>query len=398
MRLDEMIEPIDGFRACGIDSGLRAYFGKIPGPDLALIAAEGPCAAVGMFTTNRVRAAPVTLDEARLKHDPEHIQAVLINAACANACTGELGLRNAEQAAAWTAQALGIHPERVLVMSTGVIGVHLPMACFETGIPKAVEALHTDGWNDAAKAIMTTDTRPKRAYAEFSGIRMAGIAKGAGMIAPNMATLLSLVVTDAVIPVPLLRLALREAVEHSFNRIVIDGDMSTNDTVLLLASGVGGAHVTEEDFPEFTRGLTAICASLAQSIVRDGEGATRFIELRVKGARTAQEAHQIANTIAASPLVKTAFYGGDANWGRILAAAGRAGVEIDAGRLSLQFEDMELVRDGVPLDYDDERANHIAGHSELSVALDLGLGSAEATIWTCDLSHDYVTINGHYRT
>jgi glutamate N-acetyltransferase/amino-acid N-acetyltransferase len=398
MTLNAPTRTVKGFRASGIDAGLRAYFGKPSAPDLALIAADGPCTAAGVFTTNLVKAAPVLLDEARLKADPNNVRAVLINTASANACTGEIGLRHAEQSAAWTAESLGCKPEQVLVLSTGVIGVHLPMEQMQTGIPAAVSALRSDGWGDAACAIMTTDTRPKHAYAEGGGITVAGLAKGAGMIAPNMATMLSVVATDAVIATPLLRQALAEAADQSFNRIVVDGDMSTNDTLLVLASGAGGVAVTEKTQPEFTRLLTAVCMTLAESIVRDGEGATKLIRLEIRGARSIQEARQIGNTIATSPLVKTAFYGGDANWGRILAAAGRASVTLDPGQLSLWYDDLQLVANGMPLSYDDAQANVIASQPEVNVRLDLGLGDQQATVWTCDLSHDYVTINGHYRT
>jgi glutamate N-acetyltransferase/amino-acid N-acetyltransferase len=398
MTLDAPTRAVKGFRASGIDAGIRAYFGKPPALDLALVAADGPCTAAGVFTTNLVKAAPVILDEARLKADPNSVRAVLINTASANACTGKKGLQDAEQSAAWVAQALGCKPGQVLVMSTGVIGAHLPMEKMQTGIPAAVSALRPDGWDDAAHAIMTTDTRPKQAYAGRDGITIAGLAKGAGMIAPNMATLLSLVATDAVIAAPLLQKALAEAADQSFNRIVVDGDMSTNDTLLVLANGAGGVTVTEQTLPEFTQVLTAVCARLAESVVHDGEGATKFIALEITGARSVQEARQIGNAIATSPLVKTAFYGGDANWGRILAAAGRAGVLLDPCKLSLWYDNLQLVANGMPLDYEDARANAIAAQPEVNVRLDLGSGDRQVIIWTCDLSHEYVNINGHYRT
>ncbi len=394
----DSIQAVKGFRVCGIDAGLRAYFGRPSAPDLALVAADGLCSAAGVFTTNLVRAAPVILDEARIKSGASHIRAVLVNTASANACTGEQGLRNAEQSAAWTAQALGCQPEQVLVMSTGVIGTQLPMERLQQAIPAAAAALRADAWNDAARAIMTTDTRPKQAAATSGGFTIAGIAKGAGMIAPNMATMLSVIVTDAVITPPLLNRALHCAADHSFNRIVVDGDMSTNDTVLILANGASGVEITESSLVSFTISLTAVCETLAQAIVRDGEGATKFIELSVTGARSVEEARQIGNTIATSPLVKTAFYGGDANWGRILAAAGRAGVPLDQHKLSLWYEDLQLVANGTPPNYDEARANAIAAQSDVKVRLDLGQGDQQATIWTCDLSHDYVDINGHYRT
>jgi glutamate N-acetyltransferase/amino-acid N-acetyltransferase len=397
-RVRRSVRSVKGFRVCGIDAGLRAYFGKQPAPDLTLIASDQPCTAAGVFTTNRVKAAPVIFDEYQLQNHTNSIRAVLINTASANACTGEEGLRNAEQTVLWTAEALNCQPEEVLIMSTGVIGVQLPMIQMQSGIPVAVGALRPEGWADASRAIMTTDTQPKTATIEMDGITITGIAKGAGMIAPNMATMLSVIATDAVIAAPLLKRALDEATARSFNCIVVDGDMSTNDTVLALANGASGVEVTEAQYEHFAGALTAVCISLAQAIVKDAEGATRFITLQVLDAPSIEEARQVGNAIATSPLVKTAFYGGDANWGRIVAAAGRSGVEIDQYHLSLWYDDLQLVEDGTPLNYDQERANAIAAQPEVNVRLYLGMGDQEHTIWTCDLSHDYVDINGHYRT
>jgi glutamate N-acetyltransferase/amino-acid N-acetyltransferase len=393
-RVMRTITRVPGFSAGSADAGLR----RQPALDVALIVSDRPCTAAGVFTTNRVRAAPVLLDEARLRDTVEGYRAVLINAGCANACTGEQGMRNAAESAAWVGKALGCAPESVLVMSTGVIGTQLPMDRLQPGISAAARVLDPEGWHDASRAILTTDTQPKRARALHEGAVIAGIAKGAGMIAPNMATMLALVVTSAAVPPPLLDQALREAVAHSFNRIVVDGDMSTNDTVLVLANGASRVQVTPETLPAFTLKLTAVCVALAQAVVRDAEGATQFITLEITGAPDVASARQIGHTIATSPLVKTAFYGGDANWGRILAAAGRAGIALDPDRLALWYDDLQLVAAGAPLDYDEALANRIAGQSEVTVRLDLGLGEAAATIWTCDLSHDYVSINGHYRT
>jgi glutamate N-acetyltransferase/amino-acid N-acetyltransferase len=415
LQVKDTIDNVPGFRVGSVDAGLR----KQPAPDMALVVGEamyyGPCRAAGVFTTSQVKAAPVLLDMEQLTYNPERIRAVLINAGCANACTGEQGLANARQTAAWVAEAIGCKSEEVLVMSTGVIGTQLPMDKMQKGIAEAAKARRPDGWGDAAKAIMTTDTKPKMASVvvdcnlpdlsdfteppdEEPDFTIAGIAKGAGMIAPNMATMLSVIVTDVQISPSLLNKALRQATEQSFNRIVVDGDMSTNDTVLILASGLGMPVYDQATFDCFTEALTQVCANLAQKIVRDGEGVTKFIELQIVGAVSEAEAHQIGNTIATSPLVKTAFYGGDANWGRILAAAGRAGVELDQTKLSLWYDDLQLVANGTPLTYEEDRANALAGQPEVTVKLDLGRGSAEATIWTCDLSHDYVSINGHYRT
>ncbi len=394
LEVKDTIDSVRGFRVGSVDAGLR----KQPAPDLALIVAEQPCSAAGVFTTNRVKAAPVMISEAWLQSDPNHVRAVLVNAGCANACTGDQGLRNAEQTAVWVAKAIGCTQSDVLLMSTGVIGTQLPMDNMQQGITAAASALKPNGWHDASTAIMTTDTKPKRASVTTKGFTIAGIAKGAGMIAPNMATMLSVIATDADVPAEVLQKSLRKAADVSFNRIVIDGDMSTNDTVLLLASGASGVQISGSLARAFNEALTVVCQALAQGIVRDGEGVTRFITLNIVGARTQPEAQKIGNTIATSPLVKTAFYGGDANWGRILAAAGRAGVELDQTKLSLWYDDLQLVANGTPLNYDDNRANALAGQPEVTVKLDLGRGNAEATIWTCDLSHDYVSINGHYRT
>jgi glutamate N-acetyltransferase/amino-acid N-acetyltransferase len=392
--VQDEIRNVLGFRVSGIDAGLR----KQPAPDLALIVADSVCAAAGVFTTNKVKAAPVLLDQALLADHPERIRAVLVNAACANACTGEPGMVNARQTQAWVAQSIGCQADEVLVMSTGVIGVQLPMAKLGAGIPHAAAALSADNWAITARAIMTTDTHPKSASVTAHGYTIAGIAKGAGMIAPNMATLLSNVVTDAAIAPAMLRRALVEAAEKSFNRVVIDGDMSTNDTLLALASGVSGVTIDEATYPQFLAMLTAVCESLALKIVKDGEGVTRFITMQVKGAMNDADAKQIATTIATSPLVKTAFYGGDANWGRILAAAGRAGVPMDQACASLWYDDLQLVAKGLPLAYDEGRANALAGQPAVTVTLDLGMDGGAAVVWTCDLSHDYVSINGHYRT
>lgn len=390
----DTISRVAGFTVSSVDAGLR----KQPAPDVTLIATDRPVTAAGVFTTNQVKAAPVLVDQAILRTQASAIRAVLINAGCANACTGEPGMANARQSQAWVADRLGCQPEQVLVMSTGVIGTQLPMDKLHNGINAAATSLSAERWAEAAAGIMTTDTKPKQASVTARGFTVAGIAKGAGMIAPNMATMLACVVTDAQVPPDLLHRALVAAAGKSFNRVVIDGDMSTNDTLLALASGASGIKIDDEHFASFTYMLTAVCTNLAHKIVRDGEGVTRFIEVLVKGAASDTDARHIANTIATSPLVKTAFYGGDANWGRILAAAGRAGVPMDQQRASLWYDDLQLVAHGASLDYDEDRANKLAGQPEVKVTLDLGVGHGEASIWTCDLSHDYVSINGHYRT
>lgn len=394
---------VRGFMAAGVHCGLK------PGDalDLALVASDRPCAAAGVFTTNRVKAAPVRYDQAALARNPSGVRVVAINAGNANACTGAQGERNAARMAALAAEAVGAGAEAALVLSTGVIGVQMNMEAAARGIVAAAGRLSADGWRDAARAIMTTDTRPKASCRAVAGYRVGGVAKGAGMIAPNMATMLSMVVTDAALPPADLQRALAAAVGASFNRIVVDGDMSTNDTVLLLASGASGVAVEGGALAAFQDALTAVCVELAQDIVRDAEGATRFVTLRVTGAPDAGAARQIANAVATSPLVKTAIYGGDPNWGRVLAAAGRSGVPVEADRLALTLvscsgetrgQALQLVADGTPLDYDEARAVRLMSAPEIELRLELGMGDAETTVWTCDLSHEYVTINGHYRT
>jgi len=396
------ITSVPGFRAAGVHCGLKAGDEL----DLGLVVSEVPCRAAAVFTTNRVQAAPVLWDKEVIAISPEGVRAVVINSGCANACTGEQGLRDARQMARQVALAIGTGPHGVLVMSTGVIGQRLDMDKIGAGISAAVASLSAEGGHKPARAIMTTDTRPKEVAVrvEVAGRRVtiAGMCKGAGMIHPHMATLLGLILTDAAIAQPLLQQALRQAVEASFNRITVDGDMSTNDTVAVLANGLAGnEELRAENSPGYTgflQGLTFVATELAKGIVRDGEGASKFIEVQVRGARTEAEAKQAAMAVATSNLVKTAIYGKDPNWGRVICAVGYSGVEVDPDRLSLWFDDLHLVKDGQPYDVDEERAAEILSQDEITIAVDLGQGEAEATIWTCDLTHDYVTINAHYRT
>ncbi len=390
-----------GFRAAGVAVGIK----KNGNLDLALIASEADCVAAAVFTQNRVKAAPVIYDQ-QLMAAGHPLRAVVVNSGCANACTGEPGLRDCEEMARLTAEALSIAPQQVFVMSTGVIGVPLPMDKLRAGIPLAAQALSEDGLEAAARAIMTTDTVPKMAADDITvtgdekqgGPRMArlvGIAKGAGMIHPNMATLLAVVLTDAIVAPEVLKKALSNAVRKSFNRISVDGDTSTNDTLVVLANGTSGLQPTPLEFEIL---LTSICTDLAKQIVRDGEGATKFITIEVVGARDERMAENVGRTIARSPLVKTAFYGEDANWGRIIAAAGYSGEDVQPEKMSLWFGGVHVFAKGVPTSYAEAEATAAMKSREIVVRLDLGLGNASATIWTCDLSHDYVTINGKYRT
>lgn len=402
---------VPGFDAAGIAAGIK----KSGAPDLTLIASRVPCRAAATFTKNAFPAAPVLYDRRLLEFNATEVHGVVINAGCANACTGTPGDANARSMAEMVEQALGANDNTVFVMSTGVIGVQLPMDKLAKGVPQVVAALRPNGWADAARAIMTTDTRPKLVTrtVDIEGftVSLAGIAKGAGMIHPNMATMLSTIATDAAISQPLLQKALSAAVDLSYNRISIDGDTSTNDTVLVLANGMAGnPEITGEGsaFATFFAALTDISTELAQAIVRDGEGATKFVAIHVHGAKSKAEAHNAANTIATSPLVKTAFFGNDANWGRILAAAGRSGSTIDPTRCALfvtggpvpgeRMPELQLVAGGTPLPYAEADAAARFKQPEIDVRLDLGLGDGEATVWTCDLSHDYVSINGDYRS
>ncbi len=393
------IDSVKGFQVAGVHCGLKKE-GKL---DFALIVSDVPCTAAGVFTTNQVKAAPVLVDMERLKNHAHHIRAVAVNTGCANACTGQQGIDNALQTARWVAEAIGCDENEVLVLSTGVIGTQLSMDKIKQGIELAVSGLGANNWEAAARAIMTTDTRSKSASIQADGYQIAGISKGAGMIAPNMATMLGVMVADAAIEVDSLNRSLQAMTQSTFNRIVVDGDMSTNDTVLLLSNGASGvSNPVEGD------SLFAVGRKLAQDIVRDGEGITKFITLTVQGTPDIETAHQIANTIATSPLVKTAFYGNDANWGRIMAAAGRAGVAIDPqqsklwitpGEITERNEESLLLFDaGMPTGYSEERATVIFKNAEVSILLDCGMGDGFATVWTCDLSHDYVSINGSYRS
>jgi glutamate N-acetyltransferase / amino-acid N-acetyltransferase len=413
------ISPPRGFCFAGVACGLK----KTGGPDLALITSDRPCAAAAVFTRNRFPAAPVLYDRDLVAENPMRLRAVAINAGVANACTGDPGLADAEAMAQAAELALDLPARSCAVMSTGVIGPRLPMEKIEAGIRAAGAALSPEGWEAASRAIMTTDTRPKTAFRTAGGCTLFGMAKGAGMIHPDMATMLSVVVTDAVVTDAVATDAavapgaldgmLRAAVDAGFNCISVDGDTSTNDTVLVLANGAAGPV----DPAAFAAALTDLCTDLAQQIVRDGEGATKFITICVKGATSDADARLAAKAVANSPLVKTAFYGGDANWGRILCAVGYSGAAVVPARAGLWIASgvgatlggcpaqgdhagspLQLVGGGQPLDYSEAAASAIFAGPEITVTVDLGLGAGQATVWTCDLSHDYVSINGHYRT
>ena len=369
--------------------------------DLGILCSEVPCAAAGVFTTNRVKAAPVLLCQERLSKG--RAQAVVVNSGCANACTGNQGLADSAMMADLVARKLGMPPEEVLVASTGVIGVPLPMERIRSGIDGI--ALSQDGGHRLARAIMTTDTFSKEiaVRTEFGGkkITIGGIAKGAGMIYPNMATLLAFLTTDAALETDLARTALRKAVDESFNMIAVDGDTSTNDTVLLLANGLAGNQRLQAGSAEakvFQETLGEVCSYLAKCIARDGEGATKLLEVKVEGALTLKEARLAARTIASSSLVKAALHGGDPNWGRIIAALGRSGAEIDLSKVELYLGGLCLFRRGCPMPFDKDEASGTLSGAEVHIGVCLNLGRESAIAWGCDLSEEYVTINSAYVT
>ena len=387
-----------GFRAAGVKAGIKG-----DALDLALLVADGDCAAAGVFTRSRTAAPPVAVARGHLASG--HARAVVVNSGCANAATGPAGLADAREMANLTARAVGCEPGEVVVSSTGVIGVRLPMDRIRSGIARAGDQLSADHGTDAARAIMTTDTKPKEAAVGLvvGGVRCAvgGMAKGAGMIAPNMATMLAFFTTDITIAPPLLHSALVSAVGESLNRITVDGDTSTNDCAVVLASGAAGApaiETTGPDYETFGVALTTVARRLADMLIRDGEGVTRVAEVRVEGAGTPDEADRIARVVAESPLVKTALYGGDPNWGRVLAAAGRAGVPLDGDRVSIWIGDVQVAESGVACDYEEKDAAAAMEEDPVRFRIRLAQGEASGWMLTSDLSHRYVDINAHYRT
>ncbi|MBN1221394.1 MAG: bifunctional glutamate N-acetyltransferase/amino-acid acetyltransferase ArgJ [Anaerolineae bacterium] len=399
---------VPGFRAVGVFCGLK----KSGQPDLALVLADRPCVAAAMFTANLFKAAPVLYDLELLKRTKK-LQAVVINAGNANAITGEQGLRDAEQMARLTETACNLPADSAFVMSTGVIGHKLPMVNVEKGIYTAAKAILTQAGeqgHQAVQAIMTTDLVSKEDLVQIDidgrTVSLGGMAKGSGMIHPNLATMLSVLVTDAVIEPKALQAALERAVARTFNRVTVDGDTSTNDTVVMLASGKAGqlpiTYSHESPSPQFNTfldALTKLCTTLAKSIARDGEGATKLVEITIRGAATEAEAETAAKTVATSPLVKTALFGNDPNWGRALAAIGRSGVKVNPARVSLKLGNFRLVADGEPLDFDAAAVGNWLVHSDtVPLEADLGVGQAEATVWSCDLSYKYIEINAEYHT
>jgi glutamate N-acetyltransferase/amino-acid N-acetyltransferase len=398
-RIDGGVTAPAGFRAAGIACGIKAN-GR---PDLAVIVSDEPAAAAAVFTTNLAQAAPVLVSRSHMTISAGRASAIVVNSGCANACTGADGMADAATMAELTARALAIDPPAVLVASTGVIGVKLPMEHVARGIDAAVRALSPDGGPAAARAIMTTDPFPKEAAVEArtdaGTFRVGGIAKGSGMIEPLMATMLGFVTLDAAVEPALLQRALKAASDETFNAITVDGECSTNDCVFALANGASGVTLTEADYALLVDALRQVCEPLAIGIVRGGEGATKLITVRVSGAVSNDEARKAARAIANSPLVKTAIHGGDPNWGRLVAVMGRSGAAFSLERAAVRIGPVELFRDGTPYD---ERAPEAAAYlkgTDIEVSVDLGAGGAGVShMWTCDLTADYVRINAEYRT
>jgi glutamate N-acetyltransferase / amino-acid N-acetyltransferase len=398
-RADGGVTAAGGFRAAGVSCGIKAS----GAPDLALVSAGGPVSAAAVFTTNLAQAAPVIVSRDHLEKSGGRSAAIVVNSGCANACTGPDGLAHANAMAKLTAAAVGCDPAAVLVASTGVIGVKLDMAKVERGIAGAAGCLSASGAAAAARAIMTTDPFPKEAAVTVTAgggeFRVGGMAKGSGMIEPMMATMLGFVTTDALVEPGVLQRALKIAVDETFNAISVDGECSTNDCVFALASGASGVRFGDADVIALARALQAACEPLAVGIVRGGEGATKLITVRVTGAKSNEDARRTARAIANSPLVKTAVHGGDPNWGRLVAVAGRSGSAFSLDRAAVRIGPIELFSHGAP---HDERAPDAAEYltgKDVELEVDLGTGGAGASrMWTCDLSAEYVRINAEYRT
>ncbi|CUU02243.1 MAG: bifunctional glutamate N-acetyltransferase/amino-acid acetyltransferase ArgJ [Fimbriimonadales bacterium] len=385
-----------GFKSAGVYCGI-----KKPGLlDLALIVSDRLATVAGVFTTNQACAAPVRWSRKVVQGG--QAWAIVANSGNANCLTGAQGERDAERMAQLVAQRLGCEPTQVAVASTGVIGVPLPMNAIEAGIAQLFERLSDGDDRATADAILTTDTFPKRASIEVSTpdgtVRIGAIAKGAGMIAPNMATMLAFITTDAEIPHAQLQPILARVVDATFNSITVDGDTSTNDSVIMLANGASGVRLSEASLGAFEEALYQVCEYLAKRIVRDGEGATKLFEVKVVGADSRESARKIARTIAESLLVKTAIHGGDPNWGRVIAAAGRAGVPIDVNQMALTMQGVRVFENGQPTQYDERDLIQRLQSDTVELLLELNQGDASATFWSSDLTAEYVKINAHYRT
>lgn len=398
VKIDGGVPAARGYLAAGVPAGIKG-----DKRDVAVLYSPEPAAVAGVFTTNIVKAAPLQVTMARLENN--RARALVVNSGNANACNGEQGLKDAEVMAAEAANLLGLPEDEVLVSSTGVIGQPLPMDKVITGIRRAVEALHAEGGHDAALAIMTTDTVSKE-YAvqvDIGGqiVNVGGMAKGSGMIHPNMATMLAFITTDAAVSPEALTQLLRWAVDDSFNMITVDGDTSTNDMVLIMANGAAGNQEIQssgQGYDLFRDAVARVCTELAVAVVKDGEGATKLLEIRVRNASSREDARRAARAVAASSLVKSAFFGADANWGRILCAAGYSGAKFKPEKVDIFLGPLQVAGDGGAMPFSEEQAAEILQEAHITVDIDFKDGSACATAWGCDLSYEYVRINGSYRT
>lgn len=388
-----------GFTAAGVKAGIK----KSGNLDVAVIYTKTQAVVAGTFTQNKVAAAPVYVSKEVVATGTAH--AIVANAGCANACTGQQGLDDAHKMAQIAADELGVNANDVIVGSTGVIGVNLPMDKLEAGIKDAVANLSADGSDNAGRAIITTDTHSKSVTCEFelSGktVRMGAIAKGSGMIRPNMATMLCYITTDIAIDQALLQKAVSGCVEKSFNMISVDGDMSTNDMVIVLANGeANNAKITEEnaDYQIFFDKLMMLCTELAKQIAADGEGASKFLTINVKGAKSFADAKTVGMAIANSPLVKTAFFGEDPNWGRVICAVGYSGSDMVPEKTVVKFGGITIFANGTGATYDEKALAHVMKEKDIVIDIELNMGQEDATVWSCDLSYEYVKINGEYHT
>jgi glutamate N-acetyltransferase/amino-acid N-acetyltransferase len=383
-----------GFLAGAVEAGIK-YRGRL---DFGVLFSERPCNAAAVFTTNKIKSAAVVFDREQMTKGK--VQAIAVNSGCANACTGDKGMKNAAEMAALTSRKLAISRNAVLVASTGVIGTQLPVDRIKDAIKRL--KLAPSGGHDLARAMMTTDTFPKEiaVLVETASGRYAigGVAKGAGMIHPNMATLLCFITTDASVNRALLSAALKKAVNQSFNMVSVDGDTSPSDTLIVMANNLSGVKVDRENMPAFQAGLNEVCLYLAKCVARDGEGATKLVEITVEGAVSEKEARKAARTISTSPLVKTAVHGADPNWGRVIAAVGRSGIRLDEKRIDMFLNGTCVMRGGVPRDFDKEALSRSMKSKEINIKVKLNLGVGRATAWGCDLSKEYVAINADYTT
>lgn len=392
------VTSVKGILAAGIHAGIKKYK-----KDLALVYSKTECNVAGTFTINKVKAAPLLVSQ-EIVNKHSKVRAVLVNSGNANACTGEKGFENALLMQGLCADSLSLKPNEVLVSSTGVIGQQLPMEQFHTGIPAVVAALTETGGNDAAEAIMTTDKKSKQIAVEVTTSKgvftIGGIGKGSGMIAPNMATMLVFITTDAAVDTELLQMVLKQSVKRSYNRISVDGETSTNDMVTVMANGESGVEISMHDdtLLAFSEALDVVNVFLAKEIVADGEGATKLITIAINGAKSVEDADLIGRSVSNSSLVKTAIYGEDANWGRIVSAVGQSGADVVPEKISVFFDDLAILKENYDIVLDEEAAAKVLAEKEFTITINLGVGDVDVTWWTCDFTEEYIKINASYRS